>query len=104
MLIPAVTLEMVLDPGDQLLFFFVFLGLHPPHMEVPGQGVELEAHSTATATWNASQVCDLHHSSQQRQIFDPLGKARDRTRNLMVPSWIRFPCTTMGMSLHASFA
>ena len=31
----------------------------------------------------------LHHSSQQRQILNPLSKARDRTCNLMVPSQIR---------------
>ena len=28
------------------------------------------------------------HSSQQRQILNPLSEARDRTRNLMVPSRI----------------
>ena len=34
--------------------------------------------------------------SQQRQILNPLSKARDQTRNLMVPSWIRLCCATMG--------
>ena len=37
--------------------------------------------------------CEPHlqptHSSRQHQILHPLSKARDRTRNLMVPSWIR---------------
>ena len=33
-------------------------------------------------------VCNLHHSSQQHRILDPPSKARDRTCNLMVPSWI----------------
>ena len=33
---------------------------------------------------------DLHHSSQRRRILNPLSEARDRTRNLMVPSQIRF--------------
>ena len=37
---------------------------------------------------NTGSVCNLHHSSQQRQILNPLSKARDQTRNLMVPSWI----------------
>ena len=36
-----------------------------------------------------SRVSDLHHSSQQHQILNPLSGARDRTHNLMVPSWIR---------------
>ena len=47
--------------------FFVFLGLHPLHMEVPRPGVELEllllAYTIATATWDPSHVCNLHHSS-----------------------------------------
>ena len=30
-----------------------------------------------------SQVCDLHHGSQQRQIFNPLSKARDHTHVFM---------------------
>ena len=36
-----------------------------------------------------SQVCNLHHSSRQRRIVNPLSKGRDRTLNLMIPSWIR---------------
>ena len=36
-----------------------------------------------------SNVCDLHHSSIQCWILNPLSKARDRTCNLTVPSWIR---------------
>ena len=36
-----------------------------------------------------SRVCNLHHSSRQRGIPKPLSKARDRTRNLVVPSRIR---------------
>ena len=43
-----------------------------------------------------SRVCDLDHSSQQRQILNPLREARDRTWNLMVPSQIRFHCATTG--------
>ena len=41
-------------------------------------------------------AADLHHSSRQRRIPNPLSEARDRTHNLMVPSRIRFRCTTMG--------
>ena len=33
-------------------------------------------------------VCNLHHSSQQCWILNLLSKARDRTHNLMVLSWI----------------
>ena len=53
-------------------FFFVFLGLHLRQMEVPRLGVELElqlqAYTIATAPWDVSHVCNLHHSSQQYQI------------------------------------
>ena len=61
-------------------------------MEVPRLGVELElqllAYSRATATKDLNHVCNLQHSSWQRQILNPLIEARDRTRNLMLPSWI----------------
>ena len=50
----------------------------------------------ATAMWDPSRICNLHHSSWQRQILNPLSEARDRTRNLMVPSWIHFHCAMMG--------
>ena len=60
---------------------FVFLGLHLQHTEVPRLGVKSElwppAYTTATATWDLSCVCKLHHSSQQRRILNPLNKARD---------------------------
>ena len=51
------------------------------HMEVLRLGVEsdlqLLAYTTATATWDPSHVCSLHHSSQQHRILNPLGEARD---------------------------
>ena len=57
-----------------LFFFFAFSGLPLRHMEVPRLGVESElqllAYTTATATWDPSHVCDLHHSSRQHQIPD----------------------------------
>jgi len=46
------------------------------------------AYAKATATPDPSRVCNLQHSSWQRRILNPLSKARDRTRNLMVPSRI----------------
>ena len=70
------------------------------HMEVPRLGVESElqlpAYTIATATRDPSCVCDLHHSSWQCWILNPLSEARDQTCNLMVPSWICFHCTMMG--------
>ena len=43
-----------------------------------------------------SRVFDLHHSSWQCWILNPLSKARDQTRKLMVPSQICFRCATTG--------
>ena len=67
-------------------------------MEDTRLGVELEpqllAYTTATAIQDLCQVCNLHHSSQQRQILNPLREARDRTKTSWFPSWIRFCCTT----------
>ena len=86
--------------------FFCFLGLHPWHMELPRLGAELElqllACATATAAWDLSRVWDLHHSSQQRHIPDPLSEARDQTHDLMVTSRINF-CCTKGIPLFSIF-
>ena len=61
-------------------------------MEIPRLEVELElqllAYTTATATWDLSGVCDLHHSSQQCQILNQLSEARDQTHILMDPSQV----------------
>ena len=69
------------------LFFFSFLGPHVWHTEVPRLGVKLElqlpAYTTATAMWDLNLVCDLHHSSRQHWIPNPLSGARDRTLVLM---------------------
>ena len=72
-----------------LLFF---LQLHPQHMDVPRLGPESElqlpAYNTATAMPDLSSICDLHHSSQQHQILNPLSKARDQTHILMDTSQV----------------
>ena len=76
------------------LSFFVFLGPYLRHMEVPKLGVKLElqlpAYATATATWDPSHVCDLHHSSRQRQILNLLSKARNWNFILLDTSQICF--------------
>ena len=76
------------------LSFFIFLGPHLWHMEVPRLGFESElqlmAYATVTATWDPSHVCDLHHSSQQCQILNPLSEAKGRTCILVDTSWLRY--------------
>ena len=61
-------------------------------MEVPRLGVELElsplAYTTAIAMRDPSRIYDLHHSSQQHRILNPLSEAGDWTCILMDASWI----------------
>ena len=73
--------------GTERRLFFVlnifvcvclFLGLQLQHMEVPRLEVESElqlpACTTATAKLDPSCVCDLHHSSRQHQILNPVSE------------------------------
>ena len=82
-----------------MCIFFFFLG-HPWCMEVPRLGAESElqllATATATAMLDLSHICNLHHSSLQRRILNPLSKARDRTCILMDLSWVHYRWATMG--------
>ena len=61
-------------------------------MEVPRLGTESElqlaAYTTATATPDPSCICDLHHSSGQCWILNPLSEAKNRTRFLTDTSWM----------------
>ena len=53
-------------------------------------------YSTGTVTKDLSCFCDLHHSSQQYQILNPLKEARDQTQILMDTSWVRYCWAAMG--------
>ena len=62
--------------GMHLFWGGVFFRAHPRHVEVLRLGVESElqllAYTTATATWDPSCICDLHHSLWQSLILNPL--------------------------------
>ena len=64
-------------------------------MEVPSLGVESElqllAYTTATATQDLSHVCDVHHSSRQCLILNPLSEATAQTLVLVDASQVRSP-------------
>ena len=49
-------------------------------MEVPRLGVKLELelppYTTVITMWDLSHICDLHHSSWQHRILNPLSEAR----------------------------
>ena len=49
--------------------------------------VRAVAMAYTTATQYLSRVYELHHSSWQHRILNPLSEARDGTRVLMVTSW-----------------
>ena len=90
----------------KFIYFFVFLGPHPRLTEVLGLGVQSElmlpTYTTVTAMPDLSHISDLHHSARQRRILNALSKAMDQTRNLLVPSWIRFHCATTGTPRHTT--
>ena len=71
-------------------------------MEVPRLGVKYElqlpAYTIATEMPDPSCICDLHHSSWQCQILNPLSEARDQTQNLMDTSQVRNPLSYNGNS------
>jgi len=61
-------------------------------MELLRLGVQLElqlpAYTTAAAIPDPSHVCNLHLSSLQCWILNPLSKARNQTCILMDTSWV----------------
>ena len=81
-------------PFYLFIYLFVFLPFLGP-LPVAQGGSQARGRIRAVAAGlceshsNAGSVCNLHHSSRQCRILNPLSKARDRTRNPMVPSWIR---------------
>ena len=86
--------------GEIKCFFFFFFffndfsGLRIRYMEVSRLEVESElpllACATATATQDPSLACDLHHSSWQHRILNPLRGARFLTFILMDTSWVHY--------------
>ena len=73
---------------------FCFIGPHLGHVEVPRLEAELElqlpAYATATAMLDPSHIYNLHHSSWQHQILNPLNKARYQTHILMNTSQVHY--------------
>uniref|UniRef100_A0A8D1HHK0 Acyltransferase n=1 Tax=Sus scrofa TaxID=9823 RepID=A0A8D1HHK0_PIG len=72
------------------------VGLYPWHMEVPGLVFELELQLLvyATATWSSSSIFDLHHSSWQGWMLNPLSKARDSHTSWILVGGPPHPCSS----------
>ena len=89
------------------LFVCLFLGLHLWHMVVPWLEVKSElqllAYTTATATQDPNHVCNLYHSSRQRQILNPLSEARDQTGIFMDTSQLFATAELPWEHLHHTF-
>ena len=82
-------------------FFFASFRKHPWHIEVPRLGgkseLQLPNYTRAIAAWDLSRIFNLHHSSGQFQIPNPLREDKDGTHILMDTSQIRFHWTTAGI-------
>ena len=78
----------------KLIFFCFVLGPYLQHMEVPRLGVEselrLQVYTTATANGDLSHICNLHHSSQQHGVLNPLRGGQRWNLVLMDTSQIRY--------------
>ena len=80
-------------------FFFFFLLFSAALVAYGGSQARGQIGATSSSLYSHSNTGSkprLQPTSQQCQILNPLSEARYRTRNLMVPSQIRFCCTTMG--------
>ena len=91
----------------KFFFFFLFLGPHVWHIEVPRLGVksglQLPTYTTATATQDLCSICNLHHSSWQHRILNPLSEARDCTHTLIDISQVPNPLSHNGNSFKYLF-
>ena len=83
-----------------LLFCFVLFAFYG-HTEFPRLGVrselQLPVYTTATAMPGLSRACDLHHSSRQHWILNPLSEAKDGSSILMDTSWVYYHWATTGI-------
>ena len=69
-------------------------------MEVPRLGVEAElqppAYATDTAMWDPSHVFNLHHSSRQHRILNPMSEAKNWTCVFMDTSQVCYCWAMVG--------
>ena len=78
--------------GNSIIFIFCFLGLHLRHMEVPRLGFESElqlpAYAIATAAWDLSHICNLHHSSLNTRSLTHLTRLGIKPESSWTLCWV----------------
>ena len=80
-------------------FNFLFRAVPMAYGSSQARGrIRATAYATVTATRDPSHVCNLHHSSWQHGILNPLNKPRDRTDIFMDTSWVLNPPSLNGNS------
>ena len=88
-----------INNGNKKKFFFLFRAAPVAYgSSHPGVSLELQllAYATATASQYLSHSWDLHHSSWQHQVFNPLTEARDWTCVVRDTSQVHLCWATMG--------
>ena len=81
------------------LFCFCFLGPHCGIWRFPGKGSIRSCSLQPMPQPHQHQIFDLHQSSRQCKICNPLSKARDQTCILMDAIQICFRWATVGIPL-----
>ena len=74
-------------------FFFLLRAMHATYGNSQARGrigpAAAGLHHSHSNTGSKLHICDLHHSSWQHQILNPLSKTRDRNPILMDASRVR---------------
>ena len=79
---------------------FAFQGCTCGIRKFPGQGLN---RSCTAGLCHSHIICNLHHSSWQCQILNPLSETRDQTHILPDASWIRNPLSHSGSPQEKQF-
>ena len=83
---------LLMSPVTNFFFFFFFWAAPAAYggsqARVESE-LQLPTYTTTTAMQDPSRLCDLHHSSRQHPILNPLSKAKDQTCILMYANQIR---------------
>ena len=84
-----------------LFYFLIFRAIPPAYRSSQARGwIRATASGLHHSHSNTKQICDLHHSSWQCQILNPLSGARDWTHVLMDTSRVPHHWATAFFRFH----